>query len=128
MINNQDKVSKYMTRSLITVNIEQTLRFANDLMKDNNIRHLPVLEDGSLVGVISERDIHYLESFTNLNTSDLIVEDAYSDNLCLVDSDTSVQEACTLMKDSKIGSVVIKEKKELAGIFTWIDALSIIAQ
>ena len=50
-------IQRYMTTSPLTVNCEQTLMFAKQIMIDNKIRHLPVLNGGKLVGIISERDI-----------------------------------------------------------------------
>ena len=50
-------VSRSMTRKVITVNPETTIFEAQELMAKHNIRHLPVVEDGELIGVISIGDV-----------------------------------------------------------------------
>lgn len=52
------KVSEYMTRKVITTSPETGLREAFFLMRDENIRHLPVVnDDGELVGIVSDREL-----------------------------------------------------------------------
>jgi len=51
-------IQKYMTRALHTIGQEQTLDVAHTVMRQHGIRHLPVLEGGKLVGLLSQRDLH----------------------------------------------------------------------
>jgi len=51
------KVSEYMTSSIATVPPETSISEAANLMSQNRIRHLPVLQDGKLSGVVSAGDI-----------------------------------------------------------------------
>jgi CBS domain-containing protein len=51
------RVSEVMTRNLITVTPTDRTRFCMQLMIEKNLRHLPVLEDGKLVGLLSIRDL-----------------------------------------------------------------------
>ena len=53
----QTKVSEIMTRDLIKVTPDDTVEHCLDLMKNNHIRHLPVVKDGEVAGVISLRDL-----------------------------------------------------------------------
>ena len=51
------KVKDIMVRDVTTLNIGDELSLANDIMKLGRIRHLPVLEGKTLVGILSERDL-----------------------------------------------------------------------
>jgi CBS domain-containing protein len=51
------RVSEVMTRNLITVTPKDHTRFCMQLMIEKNLRHLPVLDDGKLVGLLSIRDL-----------------------------------------------------------------------
>ena len=122
------KVEKYMSANPITINSHQSLKYALETMREHNIRHLPVLESGKTCGILSERDIRFLESVEKVDLEDLKVSDAYSDDLIAVEKDSDIKEVCRLMHDDKIGSVVINENDQLCGIFTWIDALKFVAK
>jgi len=50
-------VSDWMTKNVYTVSIENSVSHAIKLMKDNNVKHIPVMEGTKLVGLISDRDI-----------------------------------------------------------------------
>ena len=50
-------VSRSMTRKVITIDPEADIFTAQELMSENRIRHLPVVEDGNLFGLISSRDV-----------------------------------------------------------------------
>ena len=47
------KIAEVMSRSVVTLQPEQTLRDAVELLRSKHIRHLPVVEDGRLIGVLS---------------------------------------------------------------------------
>jgi CBS domain-containing protein len=53
----ETRIEEVMTRELITIDLNQTVNECMLLMTDNNIRHLPVMEDGRLVGIISVGDV-----------------------------------------------------------------------
>lgn len=121
------KIESIMSKKPITINSHQTLKYALSTMRDNNIRHLPVMENGKVRGVLSERDIRFLESVERVDLNDLKVVDAYSEDLFAVEPHADIKVVCQLMHDEKIGSVVVQREQELLGIFTWIDALQYIA-
>ncbi len=123
-----EAVGNYMTKSPMTINATQNLKFAASKMKGHDIRHLPVLDSGKLVGIITDRDINYVQSFEQLNPEEITVEDACSSDPYIIDVKTSVKDACKIMADKKYGSVLVEEDQKLVGIFTWIDALKIISE
>ncbi|NOT79787.1 MAG: CBS domain-containing protein [Bacteriovoracaceae bacterium] len=117
------QIQKFMTTCPLTVNSDQTLKFAKSMMKEHSIRHLPVLDDGALVGMITERDIDYITSLSGVNVETEKVSQAMTQELCKVNPETALGEVCKLMASEKIGSVLVEDNKKLVGIFTWIDAL-----
>jgi len=53
----ETRIEEVMTRELITIDLNQTVNECMVLMTDNHIRHLPVMDDGRLVGIISIGDV-----------------------------------------------------------------------
>jgi acetoin utilization protein AcuB len=125
---NSIKLKDYMTPSPKTINAGKDIKFAYNYMLDNHIRHLPVLDGGKLVGIISDRDIKFITSFDELKKSDILVEEACTDTPYQVDIDTPIGSVCQEMTDNKYSSTLVMEDGKLAGIFTWIDALKIISK
>lgn len=117
------QIQKFMTTCPLTVNADQTLKFAKNLMREHSFRHLPVLDDSTLVGMISERDIDFISSFRGVDVSTEKVSQAMTRELYKVNTDTELSEVCKTMASEKIGSVLVLDNKKLVGIFTWIDAL-----
>lgn len=116
-------IQRYMTTTPLTVNSEQSLMFAKQIMLDNKIRHLPVLNGGRLVGIISERDIVFIQNFKGVDLELEKVEGAMTEGPCTVETSAHLDEVCDMMASEKIGSVLVQDNKKLVGIFTWIDAL-----
>lgn len=117
------KIKKFMTTTPHTIGADQTLAYAKKTMHELSIRHLPVLIGGSVVGIISERDISFLQSFKNIDLKNEKVEQAMTLEPFMVDADTLLDVVCCEMAEKKIGSVLVKDNNKLVGIFTWIDAL-----
>ncbi len=117
-----------MTPSPQTINATQTLKFAQGKMRELNVRHLPVLDGGELVGILSDRDIQFIESFDKLELDQIKVDEAFTNELYTVDSDATVAEVCEDMAERKIGSAMVTSDEKLVGIFTWIDALKFLAK
>ena len=117
------KIKKFMTTTPHTIGADQTLEHAKKLMLELSIRHLPVLIGGSVVGIISERDISFLQSFKDIDLKHEKVEQAMTLEPVMVDADSLLDVVCCEMAEKKIGSVLVRDNHKLVGIFTWIDAL-----
>ena len=116
-----------MTRNVQTVNAYQKLYFAESIMKEKNIRHLPVLKEDKLIGILSIRDIQLIQGIGS-DYKQISAEEACIENPIMVQKSEDVRKVCKKMLKEKIGSVLVLDKKKLAGIFTSIDALSLISR
>ncbi len=117
------KVQKYMTCSPHTIRPDLTLADAAKTMREHNIRHLPVLSGGSLVGLLSMRDIHLIETLKDVNPSEVKVEDAMSQEVYVISPDSSLADVVDEMAAKKYGSAIVEQNGKVVGIFTVIDAL-----
>ena len=105
---------------------EMSLAAAGEYMKRCHIRHLPVVAEGRIVGLISERDI---EAADSSERSRLCVADRMSARPFVVSETSSLAEAVEIMARKKYGSVLVKNAKEdLVGIFTVTDALFLLSE
>jgi acetoin utilization protein AcuB len=112
-----------MTPSPHTISPAQPLTLARRQMLDHGVRHLPVLEGGRIVGLISERDLLLVESLPGVNPTDVRVEEAMVQNVFTASPDQPVAEVVETMIDRKLGSAVVAEGERVVGVFTTIDAL-----
>lgn len=120
-------ISRYMTRQPWTIRRDAPLSQAIDIMQQHEIRHLPVLEAGKLVGVITERDIYKLERFRHLGNH-FTVEDAMSDDVYTVSPEQPVDQTVETMAGDKLGSVVVMNREgKVEGIFTTMDGMQVLA-
>jgi acetoin utilization protein AcuB len=122
------KISKYMTTVPQTIGAEQTLAKADNMMTELRIRHLPVLQAGRLVGILSDRDVRLVESFRDIDPETVKVEEAYTPEIYIASPDSSLSEVCSHMAANKYGCAVICDNKKLVGIFTWVDALNAMSE
>ncbi len=116
-------IEKYMSTAPHTIGIEQTLAKAEKVMHEYRIRHLPVLDGGKLVGILSERDLKMVESFKDVNPEAVKISEACSEDVYIVSPKAPLTEVCAEMAMHKYGSVLVVDNKKLVGIFTWVDAL-----
>ncbi len=116
-------IHKYMTTVPYTIDIEQTLAKADQLMKEHEIRHLPVTDGEQLVGVLTDRDIKRIESFRGVNPDKIRVQDALIPHPYITSPEAQLEAVCAQMALHHYGCVLVCDNKKLVGIFTWIDAL-----
>lgn len=120
-------VGAIMTPQPVTIGRQELLATAHRLMRSHNIRHLPVLDHGDLVGILSQRDLLFLETLRGIDTDKDIVEDAMTMDTYAVAPDTPVATVARQMARKRYGCAVVMERGRVAGIFTATDALRIVA-
>jgi len=114
--------SAIMTKAVVSVSPEETVRRAGELLDDLEIRHLPVLAGQRLVGIISDRDLREFRSPPELETP---VSTIMTTPVISLDMGESVQTAIRLILKYKIGAlpVVDRESGRLEGILSYTDIL-----
>ncbi len=115
-------VSDYMTPGPHAANIADNLHAAREKMVKVGARHLPVMDDGKVVGVLSDRDIQLALGFKHGNIKTMTVEDVYSDDPYVTHPDTNLKQVAMEMAEKKYGSAVVMDNEDLVGIFTTTDA------
>jgi acetoin utilization protein AcuB len=117
------RVCSHMTPSPHTIGRDQTLAKAHALMHENRIRHLPVLDGGTLVGVVSDRDLRLVESIAGTDPQKTRVDEAMTPEPFFVVADALVRDVAEQMVEHKYGCAVVTEHGHVVGIFTTIDAM-----
>lgn len=121
-------VSHYMTTQPWTLERDASLREADQLMRAHGIRHLPILEDGRLVGVVSERDLRLLEAAAGASADTTHIDRAMTERPFIVTGDTALDEVVSIMSEHKYGSVIVMSRDGVEGIFTAVDACRVLAE
>ncbi len=120
-------ISKYMTVLPHSIGFDQPIEKAEHMMKEYKVRHLPVLNGGHLVGILSERDIQLLLSFPDVDEKKVTVEDAYTADPYKTSPEAPLDQVCKEMATHKYGCALVVDNNKLVGIFTWVDALNAMA-
>jgi acetoin utilization protein AcuB len=120
-------ISRYMTAQPWTIEPDASLAEAYHLMREHGIRHLPVLDNGDLVGIISERDLHLLETVADFALSGTPVKEVMRERPFVVTSDAALDEVVDIMANAKYGSAIVMGHDGVEGIFTTIDACRALA-
>jgi acetoin utilization protein AcuB len=128
MISPERMVREFMTPSPETVSPETALSDARDLMAEYQIRHLPVVRKGKVVGIVSARDVLVVEDIQVFAVYDTKVEEAMAMNPVCLPSETSIGHVVKTMATQNIGAVVIVDEGRLEGIFTDVDAVALLAR
>ena len=125
------KVSEWMTKNVITTRRNTSISSAHQVMRENNVRRLPVVEDGKLLGIITIGDVREASpsdattlSIWELNYlwAQLTVEQVMSRTIYPVTPESLMLDAAEMMLEHKVsGLPVLNENDELVGIITESD-------
>jgi len=123
-------VKAVMTPFPWAVDIDDPVTRAEDIMREHDVRHVPVEERGELVGVATQRDIGLLvntaldvKSRSRIRVRQVCVRDPF-----VVDHSTPLDQVLREMTERHIGSALVVRKGRLAGIFTVTDACRVLAE
>jgi acetoin utilization protein AcuB len=116
-------VEVFMTAAPHTIGRDQPLTVAKDMMAHHGVRHLPVLDGGQLVGVVSERDVAFIGSVRDVDATQLTVGEAMSPEVYSVSPRELVRNAASNMARYRYGSAVVIDGNRVVGMFTTVDAL-----
>ncbi|HEY7586318.1 MAG TPA: CBS and ACT domain-containing protein [Candidatus Deferrimicrobiaceae bacterium] len=126
-------VAKRMMRNPVFVDENDSMKKAMDLLKDREIRHLPVLKDGEkLVGIVTERDIKQASPSpaTALEIREIYylldkvkVKQIMTRRPYTISSTAPIEEAALIMREKRIGCLPVVEEGRLVGILTETDIL-----
>lgn len=125
-------VRQIMTSPVVSVDADASLGTALHLMHAGNFRRLPVLQDGRLVGIITDRDLR-LATNSPLVLSEKWYSDFILDSIkvksCMtadpvtISPETSILAAAKLMRERKFGGLPVVENDHLVGMITVTDLL-----
>ncbi len=131
------RIRDVMTKNPITVDSETLVLEAQKLMKENNIRRLPVVDKGNLVGIVTQHDLLQASpspatslSIHELNylLAKMKVKEVMKKNPLTLTPDTPFEEALRIGQDKRIGSFPVMEKGKLVGIITESDAVRFVTR
>lgn len=117
-----------MTAQPLTIGRRASLAKARGLMRVHGIRHLPVVDAGHVVGVLSDSDLHMIEIVADYPLEAIDVEDAMTAQPYFVTGDTPIDDLVDAMVEHKYGCALVGRRHgAVEGIFTTTDALRILA-
>lgn len=120
-------VDEFTTVEPISISHTDNVLNAGRIMNEKGIRHLPILENGVAIGIISKRDITAQDpnkDLAHLSVTEIMTEDPFT-----VRSTDLLKDVVFEMSSRKIGSALVNdENNKLYGIFTSIDALNSIIE
>jgi len=122
------QIQKYMTTNVQTIGDDQPMSVAHRLMREQHIRHLPVLHQGKLVGILTDRDLNLVETLTDVDPKLVAVSEAMTPDPYVVGPDTLLDEVVSSMATNKYGSAVVCDNGVVVGIFTTVDACASFAE
>jgi acetoin utilization protein AcuB len=112
-----------MTPSPHTIEQDQSLSAGYRMLRKHGIRHLPVLHGGKLVGILSQRDLHFLATLRDVDPDRLAVSEAMTLDTYAVGPKSTLRKVAGEMAAHRYGSAVVIDNDLVVGILTTVDAL-----
>jgi len=117
-----------MSREIVTLSPDETAATALALCRERRIRHLPVLEEGRLVGIVSDRDLRSStpalgDPARAAALQEVLVEDVMAREVVSALPDDPIEQAANTMRERRIGCLPVLEGDELVGIITASDVM-----
>ena len=124
-------IDAIMSTNLVTVPPSATLAEARTLMQDNSIHHLPVVDDGEIVGlvtitnVLAATDSFLRDDRHRIHANEIIVGDVMVKDVATVDVDARLRQAALFLEKHQIGCLPVMGDGKLVGIITETDFVAV---
>jgi acetoin utilization protein AcuB len=127
-------VGERMSRPVISISPEESINDVLAMFRREHIRRAPVMKDGRMLGIVSERDLLNASpsSATTLSVwevnyliSKVKVKDVMTRKVITVDKDTPIEEAARIMADKKIGGLPVTSADKVVGMITETDLFKV---
>lgn len=128
-----EPVSKIMTRELITLSLSDDLYKAEKLFQKHHIRHIPIVEDEHIIGMLSYSDLKRISFLDSYDVHEVEVDNAIYDLLSIqhlmvknppkINSSISVKSVAEILAKDEIHALPVVENDILVGIVTTTDLL-----
>lgn len=122
-------IGEVMTIQPLNVSPQDKISVAKQLMMKHSIKHLPVVRDSRVIGVLTDRDIKLRQAVSHSEDfhASTLVESVYVSTPYMVASTTPLVDALSVMTNKSIGSaIVVDDNQQLLGIFTNMDACRVL--
>lgn len=128
-------IAPYIRRAVVTVKPLDSVRHARELLERHRINQLPVVVDGRVVGIVTDRDLRdvfpsvlesarHIRRHPELDPDRIPVRDVMAPRVVTLAADASVAEAAAVLRRERIGAVpIVDEDGRLRGILTRSDLL-----
>ncbi|MFK8164133.1 MAG: CBS domain-containing protein [Lewinella sp.] len=122
-------VSKIMSTDLLSVNTSQNLREVDAIIKNQHIRHVPVVSGDKIIGMLSKTDLQKI-SFVNTMDGDglttamydnLSIEQVMTKDITTVDQDDTILDVATILSKNEFHALPVTSGGSLVGIVTTTD-------
>ena len=126
------QVQEMMTTEIHTVGCNDDLRLVYDIMEAGHIRHVPVMEGASVVGIVSQRDVFRAQMSSTIGVGErgqrhflhsILVNDIMSSPVTTIGPKTPVSKAAAMMINHGIGCLPVVNEGDLVGFITKTDLL-----
>lgn len=128
-----EPVSKIMTRELITLSLSDDLYKAEKLFKKHHIRHIPIVEDEHIIGMLSSSDLKRISFLDSYDSHEVEVDNTIYDmlsiqqlmvkNIVKVNSSITVKSVAEILAENEFHALPVVENDILVGIVTTTDLL-----
>ena len=125
-------VGQWMTKSVMTLKPQDSLQHAHDRLRKYRINQFPVVRDGRLVGIITDRDVRdaYPSSLRHIRAADVAefaeartVEQIMTHEVVTISPQATIREAALRLRQYRLGALPVVDEGKLVGIITRSDLL-----
>ena len=124
-------VGNWMTKDVISVDVNDSMQDAARLIRGHKIKHLPVMENGKLVGIVTDKDLKRASAsdVTTLEIHELLflisqikISDIMTKDPITIPRDCTIDEAAQILLEHKLsGAPVVDDEGQVAGVITQTD-------
>jgi len=122
------RIVAVMTAFPYSIEQEDSVQKARDMMTSLSIRHLPVMQDGELHGIVSDVDLRMAETLRPEAAAEMPVGLVCRRDPYCVDIDAPLDQVVTAMAQRQLDSAVVRKGGNLAGILTTTDVCRLLAK